>query len=91
MKKIIVAIILVSMLAVLVYGCAGCDDQTQYIGIISAMDNEIAALLEEAEIDRVDEIGGIQYHVGTLRGQHVVITKSGIGKVRASAGVTSTP
>ena len=59
------------------------------IGIISAMDNEIKVLLDEADIKRVDLIGGVEYHVGKLRGKDVVITRAGIGKVRASSGVTA--
>ena len=63
--------------------------ETEYIGILSAMDNEIALLLEHADIDHVDRIGGIDYHVGTLNGQNVVICRSGIGKIYASAGLSA--
>ncbi|MCR5090682.1 MAG: 5'-methylthioadenosine/adenosylhomocysteine nucleosidase [Oscillospiraceae bacterium] len=58
------------------------------LGIISAMDNEIALLLGEMELERVDTIGGVDYSVGTLHGQSVVIMRSGIGKVRAASAVT---
>ena len=78
------------LLPVMLGGCkSGSVPQKEYTGIISAMDNEIDALLSEAKIDRVDTIGGVDYHVGTLRGQPVIITRAGIGKVRASAGVTA--
>ena len=60
-------------------------EEKEYIGIISAMDNEIALLLEQLEIDHVDQFGGFDYHVGTLYGHDVVITRSGIGKVYAAA------
>ena len=60
----------------------------EYIGIISAMDNEIEKLLAETDIERVDSYGDEKYYVGTLRGKPVIITKSGIGKVRASSGAT---
>ena len=53
------------------------------------MDNEISVLLDEATIERVDTIGGVEYHVGTLRGKDVVIKRAGIGKVRASSGITT--
>ena len=59
------------------------------IGIISAMDNEIAYLLSEAEIERVDTIGDVEFHVGTLRGRPVVISRAGVGKVRAASGLTA--
>ena len=32
----------------------------------------------------------VKYHVGTLHGHPVIITRAGIGKVRASSGVTTT-
>ena len=68
----------------------GCNNSPkEYIGIISAMDNEISLLLEEAKIEKKDTIGGIDYYRGTLRGKDVVITRSGIGKIRASSGVTT--
>lgn len=59
------------------------------IGIISAMDNEIALLLKQADIDHVDHIGDMDFHVGELCGKQVVIVKSGIGKVRAAAGIAA--
>ena len=93
MKKIIVWM----LAALMVLSTAGCAAQLQEgqagdverIGIISAMDNEVALLLEEAEIDRVDTIGGVDFHVGTLHDQPVVIMKSGIGKVLAASAVTA--
>ena len=80
--------IMVMLCGVFVSGCEK-TSQKEYIGIISAMDNEMNTLLSEAKIERVDKIGGEYYHVGTLHGKSVVITKAGIGKVRASSGVTT--
>lgn len=91
MKKKLTALALVCvMISALLFGCAPkAEEPTEYIGIISAMDNEIDLLLKEAEIDHVDTVADVQYHVGTLRGQPVVITRSGIGKIRAASGVTT--
>ena len=78
------------MLAVFVCGCAPkSEEPTEYIGIVSAMDNEIAILLKEAKIDRVDTIADVEYHVGSLHGQPVVIARAGIGKIRAASGITA--
>ncbi|MBQ9276777.1 MAG: 5'-methylthioadenosine/adenosylhomocysteine nucleosidase [Clostridia bacterium] len=96
MKKGFVLITAVLVVAVAIFGFAACDKnnennaagEKQYIGIISAMDNEIAALVEDADIEREETVGGEKYYVGKLRGQNVVITKSGIGKVFASSGAT---
>ena len=60
-----------------------------YTGIISAMENEIDLLLKEASIDHIETIGGVDFHVGELCGQHVVIAKAGVGKVLSAAGATT--
>ena len=91
MKNKITAAILSSVIALgMLAGCgAKKETETTYTGIISAMDNEISLLLKEADIDHVDNIGGVDYHVGKLNGEDVVITKAGIGKVMSSSGVTT--
>ena len=82
--------LIVSMALSVLCGCSSKnDEQKEYIGIISAMDNEIDVLLKEAKIERVDTIAGVEYHIGTLHGQSVIITRAGIGKVRASSGITA--
>ena len=88
MKRIVVVFFVLVLLAACFVGCSK-KDEPERIGIISAMDNEIDILLDEAHIDRVDTIGGVKYHVGTLRGKNVVITRAGIGKVLATAGATT--
>ena len=85
-KKTFILALLVAIL--LLTGCAPKGD-VERIGIISAMDNEINVLLKKADIEKVDLIGGMEYHVGMLRGKNVIITRAGIGKVRASSGVTA--
>ena len=78
------------MLSVFFCGCAAkSEEPAEYIGIVSAMDNEIDLLLGEAKIDRVDTIADVDYHVGTLHGQPVIITHAGVGKIRAASGVTA--
>lgn len=90
MKKLTSLILICLTLSALLCGCGEkAEEPKEYIGIISAMDNEIDLLLKEATIDRVDTVADVRYHVGTLRGQPVVITRSGIGKIRASSGVTT--
>ena len=81
-------LILALLVATLLTGCAHKGD-VERIGIISAMDNEISVLLEKAEIVQEDMVGGMKYYVGRLSGKNVVITRAGIGKVRASSGVTT--
>ena len=89
-KKLFALFLICIMLAVFVCGCAPkSEESTEYIGIVSAMDNEIAILLKEAKIDRVDTIADVEYHVGSLHGQPVVIARAGIGKIRAASGITA--
>ena len=61
----------------------------EYTGIISAMQNEVNLLLAQAEIERVDRVGPVDFHVGTLCGRRVVIAKAGVGKVLAASGITA--
>ena len=69
---------------------SGCNNSpVEYIGIVSAMDNEIALLLDEMQIEKKETDGSIDFYVGKLRNKNIVITKSGIGKIRASLGVTT--
>ena len=92
MKRII-AVVLAAFMLLTCVGCARkekSDEQpVERIGIISAMDNEVALLLDEAEIDHVDTIGGVKFNVGTLHGQDVVIMRSGIGKVMSASAITA--
>ena len=54
------------------------------IGIIGAMDEEIQ-LYKESMVDiQEKKRAGITYYRGSLHGQHVVLCKSGVGKVNAS-------
>ena len=63
--------------------------EARYIGIVSAMDMEIELLLKEANISKKEEIGGVTYHIGNLKNKPVIITEAGVGKIRASSGMTS--
>lgn len=54
------------------------------IGLIGAMDEEIEWLLQAAQpIEQVD-VAGLRYYKSTLHGKHIVICKSGVGKVNAA-------
>ncbi len=59
------------------------------IGIISAMDNEIALLLKNMEGMQEERYAGRSYYTGELCGHQVVVVKAGIGKVRAATGAAA--
>lgn len=54
------------------------------IGIIGAMDSEVASLCDKLENAEQLFIGNLEFHKGKLNGKDAVIVKSGIGKVNAA-------
>lgn len=54
---------------------------TDYIGIIGAMEIEIAKLKELLEIESSETISDIEYTIGKLFNHNVVVAYSGVGKV----------
>ena len=56
----------------------------QNIGIIGAMEEEIALLRQKASIIDTEKIIGLTFYKGTLYDKKVVLVKSGIGKVNAA-------
>ena len=54
------------------------------IGIIGAMELEVAELKSKMEIKNIVERAGMKFHEGTLNGKDVVIVQCGIGKVNAA-------
>lgn len=55
------------------------------IGLMGAMDEEIALLLERVEGQNTVGYAGISFVTGRLHGKEVVVCKSGVGKVNAAA------
>ncbi|MBQ3278969.1 MAG: 5'-methylthioadenosine/adenosylhomocysteine nucleosidase [Clostridia bacterium] len=53
------------------------------VGIIGAMDIEVASLKEAAQISETVEIAGMEFCAGTLGGKNMVLVKCGVGKVNA--------
>lgn len=54
------------------------------IGIIGAMDEEVAGLKKEMNITSSATIASMDFLEGTLLGKNVVVVRSGIGKVNAA-------
>lgn len=54
------------------------------IGIIGAMDVEVAELIESMENIKKETISSITFYEGTLQGKNVVVAKCGVGKVHAA-------
>jgi len=60
----------------------------QTIGIIGAMEQEVALLASRLENARVERHPGGTFHCGERHGINVVLLQSGIGKVNATVGTT---
>ena len=54
------------------------------IGIIGAMEEEVAALKEKMEQVQVIRKASMEFSQGSLEGKQVVVVRSGIGKVNAA-------
>ena len=58
------------------------------IGIIGAMQQEVAILKGLIEVQKVEKMMHVEFTVGTLHGQEVVLLESGIGKVNVAIATT---
>lgn len=56
----------------------------QTIGLMGAMDEEIALLLEKVKHQEAVDTAGATFVKGVLHGRNVVVCKSGVGKVNAA-------
>lgn len=99
MKKINIAVItmIIFVIAFLSVGCtqegnSGANNTGQAaevqtaketIGIIGAMDEEVAILKQAANIEKTEKIADMEFCVGTLGEKNVVIVQCGMGKVNA--------
>ena len=54
------------------------------LGIIGAMEEEVAELKRRMEIEEVSEVASMAFYRGKLEDKEVVIVRSGIGKVNAA-------
>lgn len=54
------------------------------IGIIGAMEVEVASLKEAMKVDRVVTKAGMDFYEGTLKEMPAVVVQSGIGKINAA-------
>lgn len=57
---------------------------TALVAIVSAMREELQALHEDVHGERIERVGGRDFHVCTLHGRNAVLVLCGIGKVAAA-------
>lgn len=58
------------------------------IGIIGAMEQEVALLTQQLQAVQTTTIAQFEFHQGLLNGREVVVVQSGIGKVTAAIATT---
>lgn len=58
------------------------------IGIIAAMKEELALLVDNLDDSSVTDFGHFTYHTGQIKGVDVALVLCGIGKVNAAVGAT---
>ena len=56
----------------------------EIIGIIGAMNVEVATLCTQLENKKTEKISGLEFNQGLLNQKEVVIVRSGVGKVKDS-------
>ena len=85
MKRLTAMSLLTILTCGVLAGCVGGKPAPaqETIGIIGAMDTEVASLKQEADIKKTTVIAGMEFCEGTLEGKNVVIVKCGMGKVNA--------
>ena len=54
------------------------------IGVIGALSEEVSGLIAMLDSHLCENVGGIEFHSGTLAGKSVVVAKCGVGKVFAA-------
>lgn len=54
------------------------------LGIIGAMEEEVAKLKEQMTETAIEKAAGLEFYLGYLNGTRVVVVRSGIGKVNAA-------
>ena len=87
MKKYYAIFCVIAAMMLIFSGCSSINDEVSAdidrIGIIGAMDVEVTALKESADIKETTDIAGMEFCEGTLGNKNIVIVKCGMGKVNA--------
>ncbi len=86
------ALLATLLIASLLTGCTSMNKQDAYpknmVGIIAALESDVAQIMSAMTVDATEEVGDITYHIGTVGDQHVVVAQSGIGKIRPTTCAT---
>lgn len=83
---LVIVMVLVLLVAQLPTGSAqdGVLDDTPRVAVMSAFGAELALLLSQAEVEETFSVNGVEFNVGTLAGNDVVLLLSGVSMVNAA-------
>lgn len=86
-KKICFTVMIVALILFSAFSCLAETNEKLALktGIIGAMDEEIAFLIDALTDASVENVAGMAFHVGKLDGMDAVVVKSNVGKVNAAA------
>lgn len=59
-------------------------NQKNIIGVVAAMESEIALIKDVENIDDIVKVAGLEFCVGKLKGKDIVVVQCGMGKVNAA-------
>jgi adenosylhomocysteine nucleosidase len=60
------------------------ENNMNIVGIIGAMEEEVASLKQEMEITEVKNYASLDFYIGKMNNKDVVVVRCGIGKVNAA-------
>ena len=87
MKKKILCFVLAAVMCIGIAACGDAPASTEdeaVIGVVAAMEAEIAAIKDAEEIEETSTIAGLDFCSGEIDGKNVVVVQCGMGKVNAA-------
>jgi adenosylhomocysteine nucleosidase len=63
-------------------------DEPSVVGVLGALDEEVALIERSMDDPRVEFVGGIRFVTGNVGGRRVVLARTGAGKVNAAMAAT---
>lgn len=86
--KVYGIIAIVAVVAIVIVACVlmvgkPSDDEPERIGIIGAMDDEVASLKETMHTDHTETVAGMEFFFGKIGKCDIVVVQCGMGKVNA--------
>ncbi len=82
MKKLLTAA--VATTAALAIASSKTKKNKKIVGIVAAMETEISAIKQAEEIEKTEQVAGLDFCVGKVGEQDVVVVQCGMGKVNAA-------